>query len=348
MIGFLPEIRFSEWDHFVDSHKSGTIYHLADWLNIVQRNFKVKPFILCEFDDDTILGGIPLLLHNNLIRGKRLISITSAQSCNPLVKSQNQLDEMLDYLLWYSKKEHIRFVQIRTDESFELKINKKCTEEKDYFTYILDLNTSYESLRQKYHRSCILKPLTKINSDRLRIVNTFEESCLKKFYRNYEMMRKEHGILPQPYRFFKDLVQTLSRKNMIDIFHVFFNETIISSVINLKYKDKYIYEYGATDKRFTNFHPSHLLIDYSIRTAISWGFKEFDFGRTDLSNSGLDNFKRRWGGRKSVFTYYYLWSDKIPAQKTELKSSYILHYIISHTPQKIYHTLGPVIYKKAF
>lgn len=349
MIGFLPHNRYNEWDEFVENHKFGTIYHSTSWMNILKKNFNVQEMILCEYNNDSIVCGMPFLLHNNILRGKRLISITSAQACNPLVNSRDQLNRLKIFLTKYLKKEKIKFVQIRTDELFNFQFDGFYTVNTDFFTYILDLNAPYEEIRNKYHRSCILKPLNKLNSDQFKLVNSCDEKLLKEFYYNYETMRKEHGLLPQPYSFFKGITENLSAKNQVDIFHLIHNNKVISSVINLKFKEKYTYEYGATNKEFKSLHPSHFLIDYSIRTAINSGYKIFDFGRTDSSNTGLENFKRRWGGKKSVFKYYHIWADEI-VNSTGLhsKSFHLINAIISHTPERIYRLVGPVIYKKAF
>lgn len=104
MIGFLPHNRYNEWDEFVENHKYGTIYHSTSWMNILRKNFNVQEMILCEYSNDSIICGMPFLLHNNILRGKRLISITSAQACNPLVNSQDQLNRLKIFLTKYIKK----------------------------------------------------------------------------------------------------------------------------------------------------------------------------------------------------------------------------------------------------
>lgn len=349
MIGFLPYNRYKEWDEFAENHKFGTIYHSTTWMNILKKNFNVWEMILCEYNNDSIMGGMPFLLHNNIIRGKRLICITSAQACNPLVNSQDQFNKLNSFLSGYIKKERIKFVEIRTDESFVFQFDRYYTLNTDFFTFILDLNIPYEEIKKKYHRSCILKPLNRLDPNQFKLVNSYDEKLLKEFYFNYEAMRKEHGLLPQPYAFFKGIVENLAVKNQVDIFHLLHNDKVISSVINLKFKEKYTYEYGATNKEFKSMHPSHYLIDYSIKTAINSGYRQFDFGRTDLTNTGLENFKRRWGGRKSFFKYYHFWADERAYNKNPLsKSSHLINSIISHTPEKIYRLVGPIIYKKAF
>ncbi len=350
MIGFLPNNRYNEWDEFVEKHRFGTIYHSTAWMKILKRTFNVREMILCEYTNDSILSGIPFLLHNNVLRGKRLLSVTSAQACNPLVNSQEQLTALINFLTSFVKKEKLKFVQLRTDEFFDFQIDGYNSINSDFFTYILDLSVPYEEIKNKYHRSCILKPLNKLDPDQFKLVRSSEEKLLRKFYTNYEMMRKEHGLLPQPFEFFKGMVENLSAENRVDIFHLIYNDKVISSVINLKYKNKYTYEYGATNKEFINLHPSHFLIDYSIKTAINSGYKQFDFGRTDTANAGLENFKRRWGGRKSIFKYYHILAEQKADQASSLdtKVYQFINSVITHTPKKIYHILGPIIYKKAF
>lgn len=348
MIGILPEHRYYEWDNFVEHHPLGSIYHTTNWIKVLKNSFNIKPVIFCDYDNLSINAGIPLFLHINFIRGKRLISITSAQSCNPLVNSSEQLYLLLDYIKKYIVKENIDFAQLRVNEEFNFHIDDLLCNDSDFFTYLIDLDKPYEEIRKNFHQSCIIRHLKKANTSDFSLVENLNESYLKAFYNNYEIMRKVHGILPQPFMFFSNLVNAFSKKNMVDVFHIIHNDRVISSVINLKFKDRYIYEYGASDKNFLNLHPSHFLINSSIRRAISQEFKIFDFGRTDSTNPGLDNFKRRWGGRKSYFRYYYLTNKNQKFRPDKSNVSAFTHSIINHTPKPIYHLIGPLVYKKVF
>lgn len=347
MIKILSEEKFNEWDDFVFNHRYGTIYHTSRWFDVIKNTYKLQPVVVVDYQNG-IKCGIPFFLHNSLLMGKSLNSITSAQTCNPLVNDSAQLESLIGFILNFIKKENIDFAELKTTEDFDFKSPRLINKRSEFSTYILSLDQSYDQIKLNYHKSCIQRPLKKANNYDLKLLRRSDLNDIKIFYTFYETMRKEHGRFPQPFSFYSNLWHFLSPNNLCEVFHASYKGQIISSVINLKYKDKYTYEYGSTNKLFTKYHPSHFLIDYSIKTAVSEGFKTFDFGRTENSNFGLIDFKRRWGGKRLEFRYYYLPPVLQKSVFFDKKIENISHILISHIPKFVYHHLGQFIYKNAF
>lgn len=347
MIGILPENKLKEWNDFVWNHQYGSVYHTSHWFKVIQKTYNIQPVIFADFKDD-IKCGIPFFFHHGNFRNKRLISITSAQSCNPLVNNENELNELVLFIKYYIKKNNINFFELRVSDSFPIQISDAQRIVKEFFSYTIDLDNNYDTIAKGFHKSCIIRPLKKALTESIEITKSYDLKSLKVFYHNYEIMRKDHGLLPQPFKFFQNLIIYLAPHNFIDCKHALYNNSIISSVINLKYKEKYTYEYGATNKDFIHLHPSHLLINDSIKCAIDQGYKKFDFGRTDSTNQGLENFKKRWGGKKETLSYYYFYNEQThPEGKPSIiKSS--APRIISHLPFIIYHSFGQLLYKTVF
>ena len=346
MIKILNIEEYPEWDDFVFNNKYGTIYHSSSWFRIIEKSFRAKPNVIVK-KDDSISAGIPFFYHNSFITGSKLSSITSAQFCNPLVSSRHDLTDLIDYTLAYANGNRIKQVEIKTNAEFEYGIESLGIPESDFCTYTLNLDLPYEQIEKSFHKSCILRPLKKAYKNNLTLINGTSLEDVKIFYRFYETMRKENGLLPQPFNFFKNLWEELFNNNACEIFHAEYNGRIISSVLNLMYKQTYTYEYGATDPQYTDIHPSHFLLDNSIKSAISKSFKVLDFGRTDNSNAGLMDFKGRWGTQKVNLNYYYL-----PPNNKSIWDSKSLRFVIGgiirFTPKPLYRATGKFIYKILF
>ena len=347
MIRVLGSEEYVEWDDFVFNHKYGTIYHTSDWLRIIQNSFRVSPVILVK-KDTSISAGIPFFHHNSFLTGSKLSSITSAQSCNPLVSSNFDLTELLRFTQSYISNNRISKIEIKTNEEFEYVNQSLGVPESDFCTYTLNLDLPYEQVEKSFHKSCILRPLKKSYKNNLKLISGTSLEDVKIFYRLYETMRKDNGLLPQPYTFFKNLWETLYPNNACEIYHAEFNGKTISSVFNLMYKQTYTYEYGATDKKYTYLNPSHFLLDNSIKSAISKNFKVFDFGRTENSNTGLMDFKRRWGAKKVNLNYYYLPPNVKSAALDSKMIKAIIEKAIYYTPKPIYRVMGKLVYQILF
>lgn len=347
MISILPENRLKEWNDFVWNHPYGSLYHTSHWFKVIQKTYNIQPVVFADFKDN-IKCGMPFFLHHGIFRHKRLIGITSAQSCNPLVNNANELNELILFIKHYIKKNNINYFELRVTDNFPNWIPEAQRIVKEFFSYTIDLEYNYDTIAKGFHKSCIIRPLKKAMSQDIKIVSSYDLKSIRAFYHNYEIMRRDHGLLPQPFKFFQNLIVYLAPLSFIDCKHALYNNSIISSVINLKYKDKYVYEYGATNKNFIHLHPSHLLINDSIKNAIDQAFRKFDFGRTNSTNQGLENFKKRWGGKKEFFSYYYVYNHKTPSEDKQSLLKSFAPKIINHLPYIIYHSFGQLLYKTVF
>lgn len=347
MIKILTTDELLEWDKFVFNHKYGTIYHTSDWFRIIEKSFHAKLFVFVK-KEKSLVAGIPFFLHNSIVTGSKLSSITSAQYCNPLVSNKEDFNELLVFIKSYTADQRIKQIELKTNEDFEYVDNTLLTPESDFCTFTLSLEQSYDQLEKSFHKSCILRPLKKAYKNELKLIYGSSLEDVKIFYRFYETMRKDNGLLPQPFSFFKNVWDQLFDKRACEILHAEYNGKIISSVFNLMYKGTYTYEYGATDSKFINIHPSHFLLDNSIKIAISKNYKTFDFGRTENSNEGLMDFKRRWGSKKVNLNYFYL----PPNEGKSLLDNKLFHILmektINITPKPIYREAGKLAYRILF
>jgi hypothetical protein len=78
----------------------------------------------------------------------------------------------------------------------------------------------------------------------------------------------------------------------------------VAAILTLRFKDVMVYKYGASDPRFHSLGSIHLLFWRAIQEAKNSGLSVFDLGRTDLGQTGLITFKKRWGAKESILTYY--------------------------------------------
>jgi hypothetical protein len=92
---------------------------------------------------------------------------------------------------------------------------------------------------------------------------------------------------------------------MMDLYLAEHKGNIISGAIFFKYKNTYIYEHGASDDRYWELRPNHLMMWKVIQKAHQDGYEYFDFGKTSMENTGLLEFKRKWGAVEYDVPYYY-------------------------------------------
>ena len=101
LILLTPEF-FKKWDSFVETHPSGSIYHLSGWKKVLEESFKHitgEILAICEEDSSEIVAGLPLYLVNSKITGKRYVSSPFANFCDPLTSDPEDAKLLLTILL---------------------------------------------------------------------------------------------------------------------------------------------------------------------------------------------------------------------------------------------------------
>jgi hypothetical protein len=208
------------------------------------------------------------------------------------------------------------------------------------------LKNPLETIKESFHKSSVQRAINKSLRSNLELSVARSLDDIKSFYQLYFQMRKDNGLLPQPYKFFKTMWELLSEKNQIDILFACHHKKIISTILLVKYKDTVVYEYGASIPEMMNLRPSQFLLWHGIKNSKEQGFKSFDFGRVTNDNENLIQFKIRWGTERVALPYYYypkLVGVSHFRQNTFLKK--IMYYTVKSTPESVCKYLGNSLYR---
>jgi len=336
------------WDKFVFTHKLGSLYHTSLWRELIESVYGHQPlYLIIEDGKGDITAGLPLFLVHDKITGNRLSSVPGAHFCNPLVSTQEMYDRLINFVLDFKEKNNVKYLELKTSSAFPFDNRKFGKAMYGYSTYILNIDPSLETIHSSFHNSCVQRAIKKSYKSNIELAVAESVQEVQDFYQLYLKMRKDAGLLPQPYKFFSSMWKIMSPKQHIDILHAKHADSIISTILLLKYKNTVIYEYGASIPEMLSLRPSHFLLWESIKRSKLQGYKEFDFGRTADEDTGLSDFKRRWGTEKESLPYYYIpnVSGFASIRRWSLSRN-IMHYSIKHMPDSCCSFMGKVLYKK--
>ena len=95
---------------------------------------------------------------------------------------------------------------------------------------------------------------------------------------------------------------------------------------------------------FLKLRPNDLMLWHALRWGCENGYQVFDWGRTDLGNDGLRNFKRGWGSEERLL-HYTVFADQPPTHKP-LRDNYkhLLQTVIQHSPLWVCRLAGELFY----
>ena len=128
--------------------------------------------------------------------------------------------------------------------------------------------------------------------------------ALDEFCRLNRLTRREHGLPPQPYHFFEKVQRHIISRKKGFIALAYFQGRAIAGNVYFHFGDRAIYKYGASDKAYHQLRANNLVMWEAIRWFADKGFKSFCFGRTELENEGLRQFKTGWGAEETQVHYF--------------------------------------------
>jgi len=336
------------WDNFVERHPLGTIYHHSLWQDVIKKTYGYQPlYHLLQEDSSGLQAAISSAFVKSRLTGNRIISYPFSDTCDPLVESSEQLRVLIEAVersRGSRDKLNARFVELRLREIHGFISHS--SNHNGYFNYLLSLNNEPEALFCAFHKNCVQRAIKKAKREAMEIVIGKTEEDMKAFYRLNLMTRKKHGIPVQPYRFFRNLWDTLFPRGMLSLLLALYKGKAVGGVIVLWFKGMAYYKFGASDKNFIQLRGNQLLMWEAILLAQKKGCHTFEFGRTSSANEGLSRYKDRWGARKVLFSSFLLPMNRKSKILIESSSRHaILKNVITRMPELVNRMSGELLYK---
>jgi CelD/BcsL family acetyltransferase involved in cellulose biosynthesis len=116
-----------------------------------------------------------------------------------------------------------------------------------------------------------------------------------------------------------------------------------AAIVLLTANGRMTYKYAASETRFLGLRPNHLLISEAISWGCQNGFRELDFGRSDLDNAGLRSFKSSWGATEEPLVYSSI--GEAPRAVRRARAAAVLGPFIRHSPKAVCRLTGELLYK---
>ncbi|MCZ7393342.1 MAG: GNAT family N-acetyltransferase [Candidatus Methanoperedens sp.] len=338
MIEIVSKIKDDEWKDFLDKSTKASIYHMPEWKIFLEKTFNYKSYYLFAKDEcGEIAGLLPLFHVKSKLTGNRLCSVPFSHECG-LICNENSVRELTNGGFNLFKDLNVDFLEIRDyidSESFQ--------HHNIFSTYILELSSNTGEVWQKLDKGSVRWAIKRSQKSGVSADTTKNIEDVKEFYELNCMTKKEIGVPCHPWKFFKNLFDLL--KDNVSLYAARCNNELIAGGIMEYYKDTVLYGYGAANPKYLGLHPYNAFIWKSIEDACRNGYKYYDFGRTSYDNSGLIEFKKRWGTveKKLYYSYYPKNSGFLTQNRDNLKYR-IGTRVIRIMPMPIYKTFSDTIF----
>jgi hypothetical protein len=332
---------YEDWDSILLSNNNPSFFHTSVWAKVLEETYQFKPTYFILFDEKGRLAlSVPLMEVSSFLTGRRGVSLPFTDECVPYVLSSEILEESVRYIIRYGENAQWRYIEWRDSAYFSKEVSPWTV----YYTHNLNLLRSESellSLLRDNNRRNIKKGIKEGVS--IKIDQSLDS--LKSFYLLHCATRKRHGLPPQPFSFFRNIFSHVISKGYGIIVSASHSERVVAASIFFHFGRRAIYKYGASDMRCQSLRPNNLIMWEAIKWYRNRDFENLNFGRTELENSGLLQYKRMWGAAESSLMYYRYDLRKETFLQNRPKGGDFQKRLFTQLPSSVLRIIGSLAYK---
>jgi hypothetical protein len=320
------------WGELVERNPHSSVFHSAGWLEALWRTYRYKPVAFTTSSPKEQLADALVCCEvRSWITGKRLVSLPFSDHCDLLAESSASRLSLLQQVADRVGHE-FKYAEIRPPGLLFGPADSTWRPSVQFVHHKLALDRSLDDLYRNLHKNCIQRKIHRAEKEGLRYSKGRSETELRQFYDLLLRTRRRHRLPPQPLQWFRNLIATMGDRLVIRVASK--DALPTAAILTLSHKGVTTYKYGCSDERWNHLGGIPFLFWMTIQEAKSEGSRVLDLGRSDISNSGLIQFKDRLGATQTPLTYW-ICSD---AQASESRSLWIAHlaqHIVPRLPSAL-------------
>jgi len=324
----------------VAKHPVATPFHHPDWAQLIADCYGFRGFALVTRDaTGAIRAGLPMVEVRHLHTAPKWVSLPFTDYCPPLASAPKEHEELAAALEQASFAVGVRRVEVRGPLAGS-------ASGATALRHVLALSDDPAEVYAGFHRSQVKRNIRRAEREGLTVrLATRPEDLVGTFYRLHLRTRRRQGVPVQPRRFFRLLWDNVINTGLGSVLIVEASAQPIAAAVFLAWNGTVIYKFGASDAAFWSLRPNHVLFWHAIRVACEEGYRWFDFGRTDVGQSGLRDFKLSWGATEESLVYRMLGGKPEQVSVGDGMATRVLGPVIRHGPLLVCRAVGETLYR---
>lgn len=326
------------WIAFTASRPQANIFHHPAWLSSLTECYGYRPFVVVVCDPfGQLRAGLPMMEIDSPLTGRRWVSLPFTDHCAPLYDGAESLGKLMDTIASLSRDDETPRIELRWAPASLPDI--RCYSH--HVLHTIQLSEDIERVGSHIHH--MHERNIRVASQRgVRIELGQEQEDLDRFYCLHLLTRRQQGVPIQPRRFFDLLARSLVGRALGFVLTAYKDDECLAAAVFLHWQKTLTYKYGASSSQGLSLRPNNLLFWEGIRWGCENGYTVFDMGRTGLDNTGLRQFKSRWGAEEQPLTYATF--SEAPPSPTGGKLMALMQTVIRHSPPLVCRMTGELLY----
>ena len=340
-IRIVNPLDFPDWDNMVAPLPGISFFHSSAWARVLSETYTYKPVYFAIFDKDQLTGFLASMDIDSFVTGKKGISLPFTDNCDPIICDRGQFNDLLQKALDYGKSRNWKSLELRGGQS----LLPDAASSQTFLTHVIDLRPGEKEISARF-RDSTRRNIRKAVKEGVTIEISTSFSSIKEFYRLNCMTRKEHGLPPQPFRFFESVHRNIISQGHGFVSQAIFRNKVIAANMYFHFREKAIYKYGASDRKYQHTRSANLVMWEGIRFLHQTGCSELHLGRTELPHQGLRQFKLGWGAREETCNYLkYDMRNNAYVSDAQKQTDPFYSKIFKNTPISLLKMAGLIAYR---
>lgn len=286
------------WEERLARHPEATVFHTAAWAHVLSETYGYLPTCFTVLEEDRLVALLPFMEIRSRLTGTRGVSLPFTDECRPILPKTLSFDDVVPEVISRAGSRGWKTIEVRG----RCRGMGNLPASAEYWTHELDLTPGEAALPSGY-RPNVQRNIRKAEKSGVTVAPDPTPEGVREFYRLNCMTRRQHGLPPQPARFFENLRSHVLGKGFGTLLLARHEGKAVAGAVFLHFAGKAVYKYGASDRRFQELRPNNLLFRVGIRHLCGIGVRSLSFGRTDLHHEGLRQFKLSWGAVEKTLQY---------------------------------------------
>jgi CelD/BcsL family acetyltransferase involved in cellulose biosynthesis len=297
----LNPLQDGRWDDLVSSHPRSSAFHQRGWIEALAKTYRYRPVVLtCAPPGVRLSDGLVCEI-DSWITGSRLVSLPFSDHSEPLLNDAGESIELGEWMREERRRHNWKYVEFRP-LSGNSDLSSLLVPSQSFWFHSLDLKPSLDQVYGNFHKSCIQRRIQHAERQELSYEKGRSDQLVNEFYELLMITRSRHQLLPQPRAWIHNLIGCMGENAEIRVVRK--GSTAVAAILTLRHRRTIVYKYGCSAGEFHSLAGMPLLFWKLIQESKTEGMDEIDFGRTDMENVGLTQFKDRFGTLRKRLTYY--------------------------------------------
>lgn len=333
-------LQFPGWDEWVLSSSGYSIFHSRAWAQVLADSYGYTPYYVMLYGDGEPKASWPAFQTNSVFSSRKGVSLPFSDHCEPLLSEDDYFQQLFNGVIHCAQQLEWKSVEFRgggrffrqlpTATSYNLHLLELCSSEQEMLSHLRNSN------RRNIKKAIKAKVEVSINK-------SFES--VRDFYALNCLTRQHHGVPPQPFKFFKNIYHHIISQKMGIIVLAHHQGKLIAGAVFFHFGEKATYKYGASHRKYLALRPNNLVMWEAIKWYGRQGYRQFDLGRSEHDNQGLNQFKNGWGAAATQIAYYHYDLSNEAFVKWKRHPPRFFNRVFQMMPVPILRVLGVLAYR---